>query len=75
MLNQAQWLDFIKKDQKYSKKAIIKDIFEELNNELNREINKLEKQIHQGFCSDETQDKNYEILDKISILENIKNKL
>ena len=38
-------------------------------------MNKLEKQIHQGFCSDETQDKNYNIMEKITILENLKNKL
>lgn len=54
---------------------VIDKIYDDLENIIDIEINKLQNTIHKGFCDDKTQDKNYEIFDKISILENIKKNL
>ena len=54
---------------------VIDKIYDDLENIIDIEINKLHHKIHKGFCDDKTQDKNYEIFDKISILENIKKNL
>lgn len=55
--------------------SFIDKIYNDFENILNIEIDKLNNKIHKGFCDDRTQDKNYEIFDKISILENIKKNL
>ena len=54
---------------------LIDKIYDDFENIINIEIDKLNNKIHKGFCDDKTQDKNYEIFDKISILENIKKNL
>lgn len=55
--------------------SVIKEVYNDFRNIINIEIDKLNNKIHKGFCDDKTQDKNYEIFDKISILENIKKNL
>ena len=54
---------------------LIDNIYDDFENIINIEIDKLNNKIHKGFCDDITQDKNYAIFDKISILENIKKNL
>lgn len=53
----------------------IHQIYDDFENIINTEIDKLNNKIHKGFCSDRTQNKNYEILERISILEDIKKQL
>lgn len=49
----------------------INNIYDSFENKINNKMREQEKQIKQGFCSDETQDKNYEIYERIDILKSL----